>query len=188
MSPCVSVGRAKLMIAHDCIGCPYATPSERKRRVSAFGGRVDVDLEMSRLTVDGIMHKLRPSWARLLAALAKRPERLVSKDHLLLALYGHREEPDDAEVALKQYVSNVNIFLRKNQVPLKISNVWSDGYSLAILPLQAVIAPSVAQEILPPRQRHSPAKPRAEQPKPIKWWLYRGEAPRHHDTISVSTA
>ena len=150
-------------MSHDCIGCPYATPAERRRTIRAFEGALTIDLECRTAEWSGVrLPRLTEQEFLLFSALAVRPGVVMSGDRLLLALYGDADEPDGADDILKLVVLRVRRKLQEADTPLWIETLWGTGYALTRDGPPAGAKPRSPR---PPREpRETPDRPRGAVP------------------------
>lgn len=108
---------------------PLPTTEPAPPDATLRGAGLELDPTTRRVRVDGREALLTPSEAKLLAALMRHPQRILSRDELLLALY-----PRGARVVYKVIDVHIGHVRRKVEVdpaqPRRVLTVRGSGYRL----------------------------------------------------------
>lgn len=91
-----------------------------------------IDVDASRVLIEGRLIKLRPMEAAILKVLSDRMSQCVGTDRLFIALHGATGIPDSADTSLRVTIHNLR--RRISTTVLSIVNHRSEGYSLHFLP------------------------------------------------------
>lgn len=81
-------------------------------------------------TASGRTRRFTPAERQVLDMLVRANGRVVSRDTILLAMYGERDEPDQADKAVKVRICAIRRELRRLGVAIK--NERSVGYRLVL--------------------------------------------------------
>ena len=98
--------------------------------------------------------RLTPKETRLLVAVAKRPDRLVSYDALHEAIYGDDPQggPEKFSQCLRHFAKKVNA--RLSAEGYRLRTIWGQGYTFERLDEQAADTPALLTKSRPGEIRH----------------------------------
>jgi DNA-binding response OmpR family regulator len=124
------VARVRAILRRSSRLAPASDSTERRATVTL--GRACLDLAARRLTVDGDEVPLRTKEFDLLAALADRPDVVLTRDRLLERVWGGEFDGDTRTVDV--HVSRLREKLASARTGIEIETVRAVGYRLQVRP------------------------------------------------------
>lgn len=89
-----------------------------------------VDVDSRRASRFGVMIRLSPHMATILDILNHRYPKAVSRDSIIMRVYGDEEEPDLATEGIRVRIAEMRKLLKPLGVEIK--NAWAFGYFLEL--------------------------------------------------------